>query len=95
VVTVPSEYLSEKLIPYPLPTTDGGVLRTVSDARAYVQALSKTRRSRAHWKRATLLMLEGVGAATLTRQLQLALFMDRKLDPTFERMSNARRWPDA
>ena len=95
MVTLPSEYLSEKLIPHPLPTTDGGVLRTVSDARTYVQTLSKTRRSRAHWKRASLLMLEEVGAAALTRQLQVALFMDFKLDPTFERMSNARRWRDA
>ena len=95
MVTLPSEYLSEKLIPHPLPTTDGGVLRTVSDARAYVQALSKTRRSRTHWKRASLLMLQEVGVAALTWQLQVALYMDGKLDPTFERMSNARRWPDA
>ena len=90
-----SEYLSERLTPHPLPTKDGGVLRTVGDARAYILTLPKTRRSRAHWKRASLLMLEGVGAAALTRQLQVALFMDAKLDPTFERMSNARRWPDA
>ncbi len=45
---LPSEYLSEKLTPHPLPTKDGGVLRTIGDARAYVQALSKTRKSRAH-----------------------------------------------
>jgi hypothetical protein len=94
-VMLPSEYLSEKLTPHPLPTKDGGVLRTIGDARAYVQALSKTRKSRAHWKRASLLLLEEVGAAALTRQVQVALFMDGKLDPTFERMSNARRWRDA
>jgi hypothetical protein len=92
---LPSEYLSEKLTPHPLPTKDGGVLRTIGDARAYVQALSKTRKSRAHWKRASLLLLEEVGAAALTRQVQVALFMDGKLDPTFQRMSNARRWRDA
>jgi hypothetical protein len=92
---LPSEYLSEKLTPHPLPTKDGGVLRTIGDARAYVQALSKTRKSRAHWKRASLLLLEEVGAAALTRQVQVALFMDGKLDPTFERMSKARRWRDA
>jgi hypothetical protein len=69
------------------------VLRTVEDARAYILTLPKTRRSRAHWKRATLLLMEEVGAAALTRQVHLAL-MDGKLDPTFERMSNARRWRD-
>jgi hypothetical protein len=57
-----------------------------------VQALSKTRKSRAHWKRASLLLLEEVAAAALTRQVHVALVMDGKLDFTFERMSNARRW---
>jgi hypothetical protein len=92
---LPSEYLSEKLTPHPLPTKDGGVLRTIGDARTYVQALSKTRKSRAHWKRASLLLLEEVGAAAFTRQVHVALVMDGKLDPTFERMSNARRWRGA
>ena len=90
---MPSEYLSKKLTLHPLPTKDGGV--TIGDARAYVQALSKIRKSRAHWKRASLLLLEEVGAAALTRQVQVALFMDGKLDPMFERMSNARRGRDA
>jgi hypothetical protein len=49
-VILPSEYLSERLMPHPLPTKDGGVLRTIGDAHAYMQALSKTRKSRAHWK---------------------------------------------
>jgi hypothetical protein len=92
---MPSEYLSERLSPHPLPTKDGGVLRTVGDARAYILALPKTRKSRAHWKCAGLLLLEEVGAPALTRQVQVALVMDGKLDPTFERMSNARRWRDA
>ena len=95
MVMLPSEYLSEKLTPHPLPTKDGGVLRTIGDARAYVQALSKTRKSRAHWKRASLLLLKEVGAAALTREVHVALVMDGKLDPTFERMSNARRWRGA
>jgi hypothetical protein len=73
---LPNEYLSEQLTPHPLPTKDGGVLRTIGDARAYVQALPKSRKSRAHWKRASLLLLEEVGAAALTRQLQVALCMD-------------------
>src|SRR5262245_35130469 len=79
----------------PLPTKDGGVLRTIGDAHAYMQALSKTRKSRAHWKRASLLLVEEVGAAALTRQVQVALVVDGKLDPMFERMSNARRWREA
>ena len=91
----PNEYLAQKLTPHPLPTKDGVVLRIIGDAHAYMQALSKTRKWRAHWKRASLLPLEEVGAAALTRQVQVALFMDGKLDPTIERMSNARRWPDA
>jgi hypothetical protein len=90
-VILSSKYLPETLTPHPLPTKDGGVLRTVGDARAYILTLPKTRRSRAHWKRASLLLLEEVGAAALTRQIQVALVMDGKLDPMFERMSNARR----
>ena len=68
-----SEYFSERLTPHPLPTKDGGVLRTVGDARAYILALPKTRMARAHWKRASLLLQEEVGAAALTRQVQAAL----------------------
>jgi len=94
-VILSSEYLSETLTPHPLPTKDGGVLRTVGDARTYILTLPKTRRSRAHWKRASLLLTEEVGAAVLTRQVQVALVMDGKLDPAFEHMSNARRWRDA
>jgi hypothetical protein len=94
-VILPTEYLAQKLTPFPLPTKDGGVLRTVGDAHAYMQALSKTRKLRPHWKRASLLLLKEAGTAALTRQVQLALFTDGKLDPAFERMSNARRWRDA
>jgi hypothetical protein len=94
-VMLPSEYLSERLTPHPLPTKDGGVLRTVGDARGYILTLPKTRKSRPHWKRASLLLQEEVGAAALTQQVQAALVMDGKLDPTFERISNARRWPGA
>ena len=94
-VMLPSEYLSERLTPHPLPTKDGGVLRTVGDARGYILTLPKTRKSRAHWKRASLLLQEEVGAAALTQQVQAALVMDGKLDPTFERIRNARRWPGA
>jgi hypothetical protein len=37
------DYLAEPLTPYPLPTKDGGVLRTIGDARAYMLKLSEVR----------------------------------------------------
>jgi hypothetical protein len=92
-VTLRTEYLSEKLTPYPLPTKDAGELRTVGDVRAYMQALSKTSALRAHWQHASRLLLEEVRAVTLTRQVQVALFMDGKLDDgAFRHLSSARRW---
>jgi hypothetical protein len=46
-----SSYLAQKLTPYPLPTKDGGVLRTIGDARAYMMVLPKKREQRegARW----------------------------------------------
>jgi hypothetical protein len=87
------EYLSQKLTPYPLPTLDGGVLRTIGNARAYMLALPKKREQRSHWQHACRLLLQEAGVAALTRQVRLALFMDGKLDAgAFEHMSSARRW---
>ena len=87
------EYLAKQLEPYPLPTTDGGVLRTIGDARAYMVALPKTRWLRNHWQRAGQLILEEAGAAAVNKQVHLALFTDGKLDVgAFEQMSDARRW---
>jgi hypothetical protein len=40
-------YFAQKLMPFPLPTKDGGVLRTIGDVHAYMQALSKARKSAA------------------------------------------------
>jgi hypothetical protein len=90
---LPSAYLAQKLTPYPLPTKDGGVLRTVGDAHAYILALPKTRERCAHWQHAWRLLLRQASAAALTRQVHLALFMDGKLNAgAFEHMSSARRW---
>jgi hypothetical protein len=78
---------------YPLPTKDGGVLRTVGDAHAYIMELPKKHALRAHWQHAGRLMLQQVSAAAFTRQVHLALFMDGKLDAgAFEHLSSARRW---
>jgi hypothetical protein len=69
------------------------VLRTIGDARTYMLALSKTRKLRVHWQHASRLLLEEAGAAALTRQVQVAVFMDGKLDDgAFRNMSSARRW---
>ena len=87
------EYLAKPLTPYPLPTKDGGVLRTIGDVRAYMLALPKNRELRAHWQHASRLFLEEASVAAVTRQVQLALFQDGKLDVgEFARMSDARRW---
>ena len=67
------QHLAERLTPYPLPTKDGGVLRTIGDARAYMLALSKEREWLDHWKPAYRLLVVGAGAAELTQQVQLAL----------------------
>ena len=90
---LPSAYLAQKLTPYPLPTKDGGVLRTVGDAHAYIMELPRKRALRAHWQHACRLLLQQARAAPLTRQVHLALFMDGKLDAgALEHMSSARRW---
>jgi hypothetical protein len=49
-------YLQTKLN-RPLPTKDGGTLRTVLDARTYMLALSQDREHRAQWQRACELLL--------------------------------------
>jgi hypothetical protein len=72
--------------PHPLPTRDGGVLRTIGDARAYMLALSKEREWRDHWKDAYRLLVVGADAAALTRQVHVALSRDGQLDvEAFER----------
>jgi hypothetical protein len=84
------EYLAQRLTPYPLATKDGGVLHTIADVRAYVLALPKPRKLRPHWQLANRLLVQEAGAAALTRQVHLALFMDGKLAP--QHTSSARRW---
>ena len=86
------EYLAQRLTPYPLPTKDSGLLRTVGDARTYMLTLPKARKLRVHWQYTSRLLLQEAGAAALTRQVHLALFMDGKLDVTPHHTSRARRW---
>jgi hypothetical protein len=80
------DYLAEQLMPHPLPTKDGGVLRTIGDVRAYMLTLSKEREWRDHWKAAYRLLVHGAGAAALTQQVHVALSRDGQLDvEAFER----------
>ena len=72
-------YLSRKLT-RPLVTKDGGTLRTVVDARAYMLVLSKDRERRAQWQRAAELLLAQADVADFSKQVELALFHDAKLD---------------
>jgi hypothetical protein len=75
----PAPYLSRKLT-WPLHTKDGGTLRTVLDARTDMLALSKDREHRTQWQRAAELLLEEADVAAFSRQVELALFYDAKLD---------------
>src|SRR5262249_49759821 len=72
-----SPYLSQKLT-RPLRTKDGGRLRTLKDARAYMLARSKQRETRAQWQRAAELLLDGATVGDFSKVV--ALFYDAKLD---------------
>jgi hypothetical protein len=72
-------YLSQKLT-RPLPTKDGGTLRTVAEARAYMLGLSKARELRSQWQHAAKLLLGEADVAAFSRQIDLAPFYDAKLD---------------
>jgi len=72
-------YLSKNLT-RPIRTKDGGTLRTVLDARTYMLALSKRRETRRQWQRAAELLLEQGDVSDFSKQVELALFYDAKLD---------------
>jgi len=73
------EYLSQNL-DRPLPTTDGGTLATIGQAVDYMTAMGKQREARQHWQRAAKLILSKSDVMTVSRALELALFMDAQLD---------------
>jgi len=62
-------YLSQKL-DRPLPTTDGGILRTIRDAVDYMTAMDKKRELRQHWQRAAKLILAKADVMTVSRSLE-------------------------
>jgi hypothetical protein len=53
---------------------------TVAEARAYMLALSRARELRSQWQHAAELLLAQADIADLSRQAELALFYDAKLD---------------
>ena len=73
------EYLSRKLT-RPLATKDGGTLRTIGEACDYMTGMDKKRELRSHWQRVCKLILAKEVVRTVRRALELALFMDAKLD---------------
>ena len=77
---LPPAYLAKKLA-QPLPTKDGGVLRTIVDASGYMLVPPHEHAEfRARWRRAVELILEQADVAAVSRPAHLALFCDVKLD---------------
>ena len=72
-------YLSQKL-DQPLPTKDGGTLRTIGQAVDYMTGMGKKRELRSQWQRVAKLILAKADVQAVSRALGLALFYDAKLD---------------
>jgi hypothetical protein len=72
------EYLSQKL-DRALPIKGGTTLRTIGQAVDYM-TMGEKRELRTHRQRACKLILAREDALTVSRALELALFMDAKLD---------------
>jgi hypothetical protein len=72
-------HLSKKLT-RPVPTKDGGTLRTIGDGWEYIAAISKEREQRRHWQHVRKLILEEADVLEVGWQLRLAVLKDAKLD---------------
>jgi hypothetical protein len=72
-MSLPAAYLSQNLT-QPLPSTDGGVLRTIGDAVPYMLALPPRGERCQRWRRAKLILDQ------FSRQVYLVLFYDAELD---------------
>ena len=73
------EYLFKKLTA-PIPTKDGGTLRTIQDACDYMAAIGKEREQRRHWQQVRQLILGEADASVVSWQIRLAVLKDAKLD---------------
>jgi hypothetical protein len=96
-------YLSQTL-DRPLPTKDGGTLRTAAEARAYMLGLSKARELRSQWQHAAKLLLREADIGAFSTALELALFLrcqagrvedHRQNDRSKQLICAARGWSDA
>ena len=95
-VRVSPEYLAKPLTPFPFPTKDGWMLRTIGDAGEYILALPQKRGRLAHWEQVRRLLMKEASVATVSQQIHLALSKDDKLDVfAFESITRARRWRGA
>jgi hypothetical protein len=63
-----------------LATQDGGTLCTIGEACDYMNSMGKKRELLNHWQRVAKLILAKEDVLTVSRALELALFMDAKLD---------------
>jgi hypothetical protein len=70
------EHFRQKLT-RPLPTTDAGVLQTVSDARLVLTV--KRREIRPRWQHVVTMLVEQAGVPDLRRRLKVALLLTTKL----------------
>jgi hypothetical protein len=75
------DYLSKNLTS-PIPTKDGGTLRTIGEACEYMAAIGKERELRRHWQQVRELMLQEADVAAVSRQFRLAVLKDAKVDVT-------------
>jgi hypothetical protein len=76
-----SAYLSRKLTS-PIPTKDGGTLRTIEETCEYMAAIGKERELRSHWQRVRELMLQEADVAAVSHRARLAVLKDAKVDVT-------------
>jgi hypothetical protein len=72
-------YLSKKLTS-PIPTKDGGTLRTILEACEYMAAIGKERELRPHWQQVRELMLQEADVVAVSWQVRLAVLKHAKLD---------------
>ena len=75
------DYLSRNLTP-PIPTKDGGTLRTIGEACEYMAAIGKEREQRRHWQQVRELMLQEADVAAVSWRVRLAVLKDAKVDVT-------------
>jgi hypothetical protein len=75
------EYLSKKLTS-PIPTKDGGTLRTIQQGCQYMAAISKEREQRRHWQQVRELIDQEADVDAVSWKLRIAVLKDAKLAGT-------------